>query len=137
MSYIFRHKTINCLLFSSLKVQPIRFCGVVHNLSVNVDEGPLKILKQKILDGELMNDGYQMKVVENLQNVYAEVYQYQPNRPGLLDKWFRRDKKQKPPKGLYLYGAVGGGKTMLMDLFYDCCQVLYLYFHASIAHGEP
>ncbi|KAL1505949.1 hypothetical protein ABEB36_005392 [Hypothenemus hampei] len=32
-------------------------------------------------------------------------------------------KKQNIPNGLYIYGSVGGGKTMLMDLFYDICKV--------------
>jgi len=27
------------------------------------------------------------------------------------------------PKGLYLYGGVGCGKTTLMDLFHDACSV--------------
>ena len=25
-------------------------------------------------------------------------------------------------QGLYIYGSVGGGKTMLMDMFFDCCE---------------
>jgi len=37
------------------------------------------------------------------------------------------------PKGLYLYGGVGCGKTMLMDLFYDACPISHkkrIHFHA-------
>ncbi len=26
------------------------------------------------------------------------------------------------PKGVYLWGTVGGGKTMLMDMFYDTLE---------------
>jgi protein AFG1 len=37
------------------------------------------------------------------------------------------------PKGLYLYGGVGCGKTMLMDLFHDACNISRkkrVHFHA-------
>ncbi len=29
------------------------------------------------------------------------------------------------PKGVYLWGTVGGGKTMLMDMFYDTLEGKY------------
>lgn len=71
-----------------------------------------------------MNDEYQLKIAEQLQIVYEDVRGYEPEKEGFLAKWMGKSKrKKKAPKGLYLYGAVGGGKTMLMDLFYSCCQV--------------
>ncbi len=39
---------------------------------------------------------------------------------GLLDRVRRRFRPLEPVAGLYVWGSVGRGKTMLMDLFYDC-----------------
>lgn len=39
----------------------------------------------------------------------------------------------KAPRGLYIHGGVGTGKTMLMDLFYHCCKSSHkrrVHFHA-------
>jgi protein AFG1 len=83
--------------------------------------GPLAVLQEKIDNGELMHDDYQKRIVDCLQRLYDNIQGYRPPVHGLFSKFFQ--KRTNAPKGLYVYGAVGGGKTMLMDLFYNCCQV--------------
>ena len=39
-------------------------------------------------------------------------------KQGLLGRLFA-DKDEAPPRGLYVHGEVGRGKTMLMDLFFQ------------------
>lgn len=73
-------------------------------------------------------------MVGDLQKLYEQLKTYEPKTEGNISKWFSfgQKKKEVDPvmKGLYIYGSVGGGKTMLMDMFYDCCQVfdLEIYF---------
>jgi cell division protein ZapE len=53
-----------------------------------------------------------------------------PPAGGFLARWL--DKPQ-PVRGLYLYGEVGRGKTMLMDLFYEAVSIpekRRVHFHA-------
>lgn len=115
----------NFLLHVLTRVQPvicIQKCHYAHDVDINLSNGPVNNLKQKVIRGELMNDAHQIKMVQILQRLYQEVHNYKPQHLSLLEKWFG-GKRKEAPKGLYIYGAVGGGKTMLMDLFYDCCQV--------------
>lgn len=87
-----------------------------------LEEGPITVLGKKIIANELQEDKTQLKIAEQLQRVYEEVKYYQPAQENFFSKLLSR-KKQYVPKGLYIYGAVGGGKTMLMDLFFDTCNI--------------
>ena len=91
-------------------------------------DGPFNFLKEKIENKELEPDKHQQDVVIELQKIYEQVKSYQPPpQKGNLTKWFSFGKSKEEvssaPKGLYIYGSVGGGKTMLMDLFYESCKV--------------
>jgi protein AFG1 len=49
---------------------------------------------------------------------------YVPAKPSFFSQIFSRETKvRKKIKGIYMWGSVGAGKTMLMDLFYDKVNV--------------
>ncbi|KAL4710408.1 hypothetical protein ACJJTC_008810 [Scirpophaga incertulas] len=97
---------------------------------IEQSDGPWKLYSNKISNKELTQDPHQERVVQHLQNIYHDILLYE--RPSLqsinrnsLFNIFKRKEPQKTiaPKGLYIYGSVGGGKTMLMDLFYETVPI--------------
>ncbi|XP_055596503.1 putative ATPase N2B [Uranotaenia lowii] len=88
-------------------------------------KGPVETLREKLVRKEIRPDAHQEKITGALQIVYDNIQGYEPPKPASgLAKWFSSGaRKADAPKGLYIYGSVGGGKTMLMDMFYDCCEV--------------
>lgn len=75
-------------------------------------------------DGTLKPDPAQEAVLVELERIRAAMAE--PQKRGL----FRR--APEPPKGLYLWGGVGRGKSMLMDMFVGCLEVpaRRVHFHA-------
>ena len=79
--------------------------------------------------GLLKADAAQRAVVVKLDTLAGELQQFAP-ASGLLAR-FR--KPAPPPRGLYIHGEVGRGKTMVMDLFYESVEVPLkrrVHFHA-------
>lgn len=85
--------------------------------------GPVDELNRKLSKGELVNDEHQTRIAGELQRVFDDIKNYSPPVRSIFSKLFSKNSKKNLPKGLYIYGSVGCGKTMLMDLFYNCVEV--------------
>ncbi len=70
--------------------------------------------EQKIADGNLRVDVAQRHAAEAFELLYQQLTM--PETP-LKRRWLRRKAAAARPAGLYVYGDVGRGKSMLMDLF--------------------
>lgn len=105
--------------------------------------GPLAVYQQRIAAGELKSDPDQLRVITRLNTLWQELATMpalaapvpaqgmEGKAKGLLAGLARRLRPQadtsasRParPRGLYIVGRVGRGKTMVMDLFYACAPV--------------
>ena len=78
---------------------------------------PLVRYDALVAAGELRPDPDQRGAAIRLDRLAAELGAI-PARGSLL--WRMLRKAPSPPRGVYLWGGVGRGKSMLMDLFFDC-----------------
>ena len=88
-----------------------------------IGKGPAANLAARRAAGEVHPDPVQERVVLRLQAVYdrlAAAAAEHPAKPGLLARLglVRAPKPPDGPHGLYIWGPVGRGKSMLMDLFF-------------------
>ncbi len=84
---------------------------------------PLEAYQKKLAAGELAPDVYQQAAVKRLDALYHLLTDYQLHTRFDLKKVLSLiSNKQHTPRGLYIFGDVGRGKSMLMQLFYDALQ---------------
>src|SRR3982075_2688692 len=75
-----------------------------------------------VSSGAIEADAAQARAVEALGALEERLERYKPvRRQGLLGRLFAD--KDEAPRGLYVHGEVGRGKTMLMDLFFQASPV--------------
>ncbi len=79
--------------------------------------GVLKRYGELVAAGELKPDPEQAAAVAKLDALQRELESPAPET-GFIGKLLGR-KPAPPPRGIYMWGGVGRGKSMLMDLFHD------------------
>lgn len=95
--------------------------------------GPLQRYRDLVSAGGIEPDPAQYAAAEQLEALAQELSRWRPRR-GLL-RLLARSASQ-PPRGVYIHGAVGRGKTMLMDLFHASVAIepkRRVHFHAFMA----
>ena len=91
--------------------------------------GMLARYEKLVARGELKPDPDQRRAADRLDRLERELEADEPG--GLLGQLFARRKVN--PRGVYMWGGVGRGKSMLMDLFHDSLDIKgkrRVHFHA-------
>ncbi len=68
--------------------------------------------------GELLHDAAQARAALRLRELAREIAPLRRRRPSRLWSRLGLARRRRPPAGMYLWGGVGRGKTLLMDLFF-------------------
>ena len=86
-----------------------------------MSEGPLAAWRARTRAGALRPDPDQALAAEKLQSLHNALIGYRPEtgQSGWRTRLGVGRRREDPPQGLYLFGGVGRGKTMLMDLFFQ------------------
>ncbi len=75
----------------------------------------------RVKSGEFSEDPAQVQLARRLDTLLLEVSNRRLASKSSALGWMfgRKQTSSKPPRGLYVHGAVGRGKTMLMDMFFE------------------
>jgi peroxisome-assembly ATPase len=120
----------------------------VNHICNNNNDGvlitPLTRYRQAVNNGTIIHDAKQLKVVDELEDLFLSLKDTDnrsqvPPIPDFLNTQhfkqntvfhklektiknkMRKLQHKEVPKGLYIHGGVGIGKSYLMDLLFDCC----------------
>lgn len=94
----------------------------------------------RVRSGAYERDKAQERIVALLDALGEELDGYAPARKSAALGWLLGARSQDAPRGLYIWGGVGRGKSMLMDMFYDDVAVakkrrVHLHAFMGEVHG--
>jgi cell division protein ZapE len=94
-----------------------------------VTQDVVALYEQSLAKRGFVSDPAQWRAVERLQRLYEEWSAYKAKRSNALKRLLVHPEL---PKGVYLWGPVGRGKSFLMDAFYRCVPLVRkrrVHFH--------
>lgn len=80
---------------------------------------PLDLYRHRLSSGQIDPDPLQERAVDDLTRLQANLIAYEESRESWKQKIPFFGGRELPPRGIYIHGPVGRGKSMLMDIFYD------------------
>jgi len=88
-------------------------------------EGPLAAYRARLAERRLKPDPVQALAAEKLESLHRALRGYDPgsNGKGWRARLGLAHRPDPAPNGLYIFGGVGRGKSMLMDLFFSTAPV--------------
>lgn len=102
-------------------------CDILNEVGFDMTS-PLQHYEQALLSGNFSEDSQQRQAMTYLDDVYQNIVKSRDSKKG----FFGFFKKHETPKGLYMWGGVGRGKTWMMDMFFDSLpqeRKMRLHFH--------
>ena len=95
--------------------------------------GPIAKYRALVHQGELTHDPVQELAAEQLQLLHMRLSDYDPSTDKGFLSFLKRSNKEPAPRGLYLFGSVGCGKSLMMDMFFEDAPLTpkrRVHFHA-------
>ncbi len=80
---------------------------------------PLQLYNSKVSIGQIDSDPLQEKAAAALDRMQYEVLRFHGDKANWRQKMAMFSGNKAAPRGVYIYGPVGRGKSMLMDVLYE------------------